>query len=180
MNASLEAWREVVGYEGLYEVSNLGNVKSVDRTVTDRRGSKKKLHGKILCKMVSKKGYNRVQLWKNGAGRYRFVSHLVAEAFIGKREHGLIVLHGVNGSLDDSLKNLSYGSYKENSLDKLRDGTMPMGETHWKSKLTEEQVRLIILMAKLGWHKKKIGELLNITYQNVHAVVTGKTWKHII
>ena len=180
MEESLELWRPVAGYEGWYEVSSKGRVRSLDR-IGKGQGSQARFYkGRILAQRKNQKGYLFVELWKNAERSRPQVAHIVARAFIGERPEGLLVLHGPNGKLDNSVLNLSYGTHKENNLDRLRDGTMPLGETHFKAKLTEDDIRIIFALDFLGWHKKNIAKLFNTTYQNIHVILIGNTWKHVI
>jgi len=109
-----EEWRPVVGYEGLYEVSDQGRVKSLPRT-TGRRSPEYVLTPKLHD---SKKLYLDVHL-RDAAGRphTRKVHHLVAEAFIGPRPPGQIVRHGLGGPSDNRLANLRYGTQAQNRAD---------------------------------------------------------------
>lgn len=119
----MEKWRDVIDYEGFYEVSNLGRVRSVDRMVKHKTGSMRKWKGKILAQPpVSQKGYPGLKLSKEGVKRTRYVHHLVAEAWLGPCPKGQQVRHGPNG-LDNSIENLSYGTKSEDGFDKRRDGT---------------------------------------------------------
>lgn len=79
-----EIWKDVVGYEGLYEVSNLGRVRSLDRETEDTLGRKRKWKGQILNPTISNngKGYLRVRLSEDGKRTDFRVHRLVAEAFI--------------------------------------------------------------------------------------------------
>lgn len=76
-----EEWRDIKDYEG-YQVSNKGNVKSLDRIVNSCYNSKQIRKGKILKLWPDKKGYLRVSLSKNGKDKLFFVHRLVAEAFL--------------------------------------------------------------------------------------------------
>ena len=111
-----EIWKDVVGYSGIYEDSNLGRVRSLDRL--DTAGRKRK--GRILKQTLS--NYLRVILC-NGKKKTRLVHQLVCETFIGPRPEGKEVCHGPSGKLDNSLTNLRYGTHSENALDRNRDGT---------------------------------------------------------
>ena len=73
----MEEWRDIPGYESFYQVSNLGNVRSLDRFIINRI-----VKGKILSKGLSKFGYYCVVLSKNNVQISRSVHRLVAEAFI--------------------------------------------------------------------------------------------------
>lgn len=180
MTTNLEVWRPIANYEGFYEVSSFGRVRSLDREIICGDGRRRKIKGKITRQSLKNKRYYCVHLQKDNKEVVALISHLVAEAFIGSRPEGMFVLHGENGSFDNSVQNLRYGTPTENNWDRLRDGTLPMGEVHGMSKLTEDSVRLIFYFYELGWHKKSIAKLFKITYQNVHAIISGKTWKHII
>lgn len=120
----VEQWKDVIGYEGYYQVSNLGRVRSVDRVVRGRQNSTKKLKGRILQSLpINGYGYLIVNLYKNGTKRTDRVHQLVARAWIGPCPNGQQVRHGPNGKLDNSVFNLCYGTRSEDGLDKRRDGT---------------------------------------------------------
>ena len=84
-----EVWKDVVGYEGLYEVSNLGRVRSLDRITEDTVGRKRKWKGQVLNPINSKggNGYLRVRLSEDGKKIDYTVHRLVAEAFIPNPEN---------------------------------------------------------------------------------------------
>ena len=111
-----EIWRPVVGYEGAYEVSSHGRVKSLSRTTT--RG------GILSLKIAHKRGgYPIAALVMNGKQITRSVHSLVAESFIGERRPGMDVRHLDGNPLNARLENLAYGSRSENNFDAVRHGT---------------------------------------------------------
>jgi NUMOD4 motif/HNH endonuclease len=118
-DATHETWRPVAGYEGLYEVSDLGRVRSLRRpTASGMRG------GKILKPIVySKYGHVRVGLHVNGRNTLRQVHQLVAEAFIGECPDGMEPRHGDGNAANNAAVNLSYGTKSDNCLDSVRHGT---------------------------------------------------------
>ncbi len=120
-----ETWKDVVGYEGLYQVSNNGHVRSLDRVVVRTVKGDMKLKGRILKPGASLSGHLTVALCKNGTQKTHYVHRLVTRAFISPCPEGLEVRHGVGGILDNTLKNLCYGTRSENMLDMERDGTGP-------------------------------------------------------
>jgi hypothetical protein len=140
MPSNVERWLPVVGWEGLYEVSDQGRVKSLDRVVMQANGKTRSLRGKVLKAGVNSEGYLVVRPSRAPRVKTLKVAAIVAAAFIGPRPAGLVILHGEGGKLDNSLSNLSYGTCKENEADKLRDGTHNRGERHACAKLTREQV----------------------------------------
>ena len=113
-------WKDIAGYEGLYQVSDCGGVRSLDRVAYDG----KRLKGRTLALARGDKyGYLSVCLCNHGKQRKLYVHRLVAAAFIGHCPDGQEVRHGPNGPLDNSVGNLLYGTRSENHLDKRRDGT---------------------------------------------------------
>lgn len=108
---SMEIWKEIKGYEGLYEVSNLGNVRSIDRIVPPG----KKLKGIERKQYLNKKnGYLYVNLSRNGKGKTCPVHRLVGEAFIEKAEGKNTINHINENKLDNRATNLEWLSLMEN------------------------------------------------------------------
>lgn len=112
-----EIWKDIEDYEGLYQVSNLGRVRSFHR----HKGWKP---GGVLKEYFGNTGYIEVTLWKNGKKKTYQTHFLVARAFLS-HHHGdkLDTLHGPNGKKDNSIGNLSLGTRKDNMNDQKRDGT---------------------------------------------------------
>ena len=115
----MEVWKDVVGYEGYYQVSDQGRVRSLDRVSFGRNMSGRGLRPAP----TSKYGHLSVSLSREGIRKTSLVHQLVAVAFIGPCPPGLEVLHGPSGVGDNSAGNLSYGTTKQNTLDRCRDGT---------------------------------------------------------
>jgi hypothetical protein len=114
-----ETWRPVPGYEGLYEVSDLGRVRSLRRMT--RRGWR---GGKILKPTPRDRyGHTVVGLSANGIKTVRQVHQIVAEAFIGPPPGGMEACHGDGNGGNNALANLRYGTRRENILDEVRHGT---------------------------------------------------------
>jgi len=111
-----EIWKDVPNYEGYYQASNIGRVRSLDRTVVDSRGVKRLYKGRIIKGSVDK-GYRKTTLVKDNVGRtYRF-SQLVAMAFLDHKPngHALVVDH-INGvKTDDRVENLRIVSHRANT-----------------------------------------------------------------
>lgn len=114
-----ERWRPIPGFEGSYEASDLGRVRSLDR-ITDRG---RRWRGKTLTPAVMKNGYRTVNLWKDGAQRTWLVHRLVLMAFVGKAPEGTEALHHDSDKSNNRISNLSWGTHSENEFDKVRHGT---------------------------------------------------------
>ncbi len=119
----MERWRDVVGYEGVYQVSDLGRVRSVNRVVRGALRGPKKLKGRVIRLNPDRYGHLKVQLCKEGVGTTVHVHRLVLAAWVGPCPEGEEVRHGPAGVADNSVGNLCYGTRSENNLDKRRDGT---------------------------------------------------------
>lgn len=177
-----EEWRPIAGFEGLYEVSNLGRVRSLDRTIraVSRTGTpfERTFKGVILraCENKKRHGYRQVNLHANGSQTQRRVCVLVAGAFIGPRPEGYVTMH-LNGIVtDDRASNLKYGTPKENTADMVRHGTKLFGEKCPQSRLTEADARYI----KYGGERPEVlAERYGIHPGHVNNIRRGVRWKHV-
>lgn len=121
---TIERWKPVKGYEGIYEVSDHGRVRSVDRTVNYSDGRVHRYKGKVLSAGLSKRGgYPLVSLYTQGKNQSHYVHSLVAETFIGPRLEGTEVCHSDGNPTNNHVGNLRYGTSSDNELDKVRHGT---------------------------------------------------------
>ena len=105
-----EIWKDVAGYEGFYQVSNKGNVRSVERKDSIGR----KCGGRILKPINNRRGYLRVILWKNGKYKTNFIHRLVAEAFVPNPDNLPQVNHLDEVKTNNELSNLEWCDSKHN------------------------------------------------------------------
>lgn len=116
-----EVWLPVVGYEGCYEVSSLGNVRSLPRLVTCRNGQSKTVRGRALRPHIGQHvPYRTVRLCKGNRHSTQRIYRLVAEAFIGPLPAGMHTCHNNSDSTDDRAANLRYDTPRENARDVVR------------------------------------------------------------
>lgn len=121
-----ELWREIPGFEGQYEVSDRGGIRSLDRVVTTRRGPRRH-RGGVLSPGQNTQGYFHVRI----GSKTRTVHQLVLAAFVGPKPPGMLTRH-LNGiNTDNRLENLVYGTYSENGKDTSLHGSDPQAnKTH--------------------------------------------------
>lgn len=118
-----EQWRDVVGYEGFYQVSDLGRVRSVDRVVKHNLGGPKKLIGRILQSSPNSVSVHlKVKLCKGGVQTNKHVHRIVLEAWVGPCPDGKEGCHGRGGPTDNSVGNLRWDTHQNNVLDMYKDG----------------------------------------------------------
>ena len=109
-----EIWKPAKGYEGLYEVSNLGRVKSLARTCKGRGNGRKPIRERILCLEVSNNGYIRVRLSMDRHTKHCLVHRLVAEAFTPNPNNLPQVNHKNEDRADNRAENLEWCTGKYN------------------------------------------------------------------
>lgn len=170
-----ERWLPVVGYEGLYEVSDLGRVRSLDRNVTTRNGVRR-YKGKILA-MTPVNGYPSVALSLVGKQDTRPVHQLVLEAFAGPRPAGQEGRHLNDVPADCRWpENLAWGTKKENFADRLVNGKGNRGERHGVAVTNRETVAVVRARVAAGERQSDVAAQTGLTRANVWAIVHGKSW----
>lgn len=179
---TVEAWKPVVGWEGFYEVSDHGRVRSLDRTIYRERNGRcdPVIYKGRMIKPHLMKLHLHLTLCSLGV-QYTFLVHiLVLEAFVGQRPDGLICCHYDGDGTNNHIGNLRWDTYKANSADSIRHGTYSCGEKHGQAKLTEQQVKKI----RYEYSTKKIKQVRLATKYGVSPsyiwhIVNRLTWKHI-
>jgi hypothetical protein len=179
MDQSLEQWKPVVGYEGLYSVSDKGNVRSETRIVPHSRCGIMFCQSKLRKLNCDGNGYLQLTLNKNGVMRMFKVHNLVAAAFLGEAPKGAIICHGPGGRKDNSAANLSYGTYsKNNGEDRVRDGTDTRGSKHGCARLSQDQAMEVYKLRGVE-SGASLAKRFGIAESTVSAIQLGKLWKHI-
>jgi hypothetical protein len=169
-----EVWRPVPDWEGLYEASSLGNVRSLPRQRNGRTYA-----GRLLKPTLNPR-YLVVGISDATTGRRKStpVHVLVAAAFLGPRPKGVVVRHGPGGHLDNSIANLSYGTQQENIYDKHRDGTRQLGERCGRAKLTSSQVMKIRTLAS-SVPLRSLARQFQVSQRTIQWIVRRRTWAHL-
>jgi hypothetical protein len=166
----IEAWLPVVGFEGFYEVSNLGSVRSVVRVDTNgvpRGGHSMKTH-------IGATGYTSVKLCKNGHHKLKKVHHLVLDAFVGERPSGTECCHSDDVRANPRLDNLRWDTRKAN----CEERKTACGERNGGGgKLKESQVVEIKTRIANGERLVDIAKLYGVSAPMIGAIKKGRAWR---
>ena len=111
-----EIWKDIEGYEGKYQVSNLGRVRSLDRVVEKRDGTTQFIHGTIIKPHNKVNGYKVVNLWRQKNSIHMYVHRLVAIAFIPNPGNLQEVNHKDEDKTNNHVDNLEWCSHRYNSM----------------------------------------------------------------
>lgn len=169
----IEEWRPVVGYEGIYEVSDQGRVRRLHhcRGVPPWR---------ILSLQCDRQGYLSAYLYRRGEKRRIVLVHrLVAESFIGACPGGLEVNHKNGQKGDNRPVNLEYVTHHENVRHAVEAGLVMRGERVNTAKLTEETVRALRERYRRGVRgcgAVALAREFGVGKSTVACVVTGQSW----
>lgn len=182
-----EIWKEVKGYEGLYEVSNLGRVKSLSRLQKHRTGTtfmKNERIVKITPAIPQKKStfscYHQVRLEKDDHQVQRFVHRLIASAFIDNPLHKPEVNHKNGIKTDNRIENLEWVTRSENVKHSFAIGLQSnKGVKHPLHKLTENEVLEIRQRYANGESSWQIYKSMDMSYTNIKDIIAKRTWAHL-
>lgn len=157
-SGEIEVWKNIPGYRGLYQVSNLGRIRKMDART------------KYLAPYETHKGYLAVGLWEHGHKTWCFVHRLVMLAFVGPSDLG--VNHKDGDKTNNRLANLEYATPKENALHATRMGLLA-------TKLTPKDVREIRRRAAAGEPTAAIAERFDICKRHVRKIARRGCWQHV-
>lgn len=169
----MEIWRQIVDFPD-YSVSDHGRVR---RDVAIPRARKPG----ILKACPKNKGHLKLNLYRDGLGpTTQHVHILVCRAFHGdapspKHE----VAHWDGDPANNCAGNLRWATSKENNEDQRRHGRLMLGDWHYLTHLTDDDIRLIRRRAATGDRQRKIAHDFKICQANVSMIVTRRTWAHI-
>jgi hypothetical protein len=144
-----EIWKDIDGYEGFYQVSNLGRVKSLERKVPLKNG-KLRTYRERIKSQEEEKGYMRVNLYKNGKLKKFLVHRLVATAFHGPNDESMEVNHINGDTKDNRAENLEWVTTKENAhhkstvLNRKPRGVYRTGISTWRAEIVFNQKHKVI------------------------------------
>ena len=185
MATDVEVWKDVIGYEGYYQVSSLGRIKSVERLVLykeDYSGpAYKRVRERMLKLTEHQSGHLYVNLCKNSIVTRFFVHTLVLTAFVGKRPKGLECRHYPDRDPgNNKIQNLQWSDHFTNLSDREEQGTALLGSKSPMSKLTEDQATEIRKRyAAGGISQQSLGNEYGVGQATLSVLINKKTWKSV-
>lgn len=167
-NLSSEIWKSVKDFEGLYEVSNLGRIRSIGYGEI-----------KILKGRDDGAGYLKVALFKDKKRHEAKVHRLVCNAFIKNRDNRPFVNHKNLIRNDNRLENLEWCTHSENIKHAYNMGSLSgmKGSKHKLAKLTNEKILEIRNIKNMS--NAKISKIYNVSSTTIRNIINNKTWNHI-
>lgn len=176
-----EIFESIKGYEGMYEISNFGRVKSLQKTT--KFGLRFKTYPeKILLPQNNNNGYLKVIL----GGKNKYIHRLVAEAFIPNPENKPQVNHKDGNKKNNHVDNLEWATSKEDSDHKHSMGLVDYsklsrkGITNGNSKLTNEDVKRIreVYLAR-KYSRRKLAKEYSVSVNTIDKILDRTLWKHL-
>lgn len=128
----------------------------------------------LLSPAPNGEGYRTVSLRKNNRGRSCYVSHLVAQAFLGPRPKNKVVAHSNDNKTDDSVKNIAYKTHAENMADKIKNGRQRHGSK--TAKLHERDIPVIRDKLARGLSQSAIAREYEVTPATIRDIAHERTW----
>jgi hypothetical protein len=177
----MEIWKDVVGYEGLYQVSNLGRIKSLEKKRIGLKDQKIRTYKELILKQkMNIYGYFEVSLYSNNVSKH-FKSHrIICEAFLPNLENKRQVNHKNGIKSDNRLENLEWATSSENTKHSFDNGFQKpaSGEKNGHSILTEKDV-LMIRSGELKMTQRQMALFFNVKPSTINCIIKRRNWKHI-
>ncbi len=181
-----EIWKDIEGYEGLYQVSNLGRVKSLERLVTPRPGVAYTRPEQIIKHNYGSKikGYPNLNLCRDGRVVNALIHRLVAQAFIPNPDNKRCINHIDGDKNNFKISNIEWVTHSENTKHAFRTGLQKQnhvfGTGHGMSKMNGLYVQVIreTYASNMG-SQRSIAEYFKVAQATIRNIIIRKTWSHI-
>lgn len=181
-NIEGEIWKDIIGFEGYYQVSNMGRIKSLAKIVKHSNPKLKCSRKERILKQNKVIGYLSVCFSKNGVATKPFLVHrIVGEHFIDNPYNKPCINHKNGIRHDNRATELEWCTHSENSQHAIDTGLhkVMIGEDVNGVKLSEGDVFEIRRMVEIGLTQKEIGLVFNVNASTISDIKTKTTWRHI-
>lgn len=176
-----EIWKDITGYEGYYQISNFGRVKSLSRKIISEQYPKyyRNTEERILKQSIGKRGYFTVTLKKDGIGSTKTVHRLIALEFIPNPNNFREINHINCDKLDNDIINLEWVSPKENTQRAWKNGRCSKSPKSGKDKYDVSFVLKIKEFINKGYKNKDIAEIFSVKPGWVSSIRNGYIWSSL-
>ena len=172
----MTTWKDHPDYDGAYQVSDDGRVRSVTRLVNCPNG-KRSSPGKELSQASRGDGRRFVNLWCGNKQKSARVHRLVLETFVGPCPEGMESRHLDGDASKNHISNLRWGTHRENEADKITHDRVSCGERQGSSKLTEGDVHWIRHFTEHGLATQAhLAKVFGVCQPQISRIHTGKEW----
>jgi hypothetical protein len=175
-----EIWKDVVGFKGIYKVSSLGRLKSLERIVVRKNDVRLRINEKIILGS-DHHGYLYTTLRKKDCRVQKFIHVIVAEAFIGVKPEGKEVCHFDGNRKNNCVNNLRYGTRSDNVRDAIAHAThytpfRKKGSERSQAKINEEIAKLIKNSADSSY---VLAKRFNVSRSLISNIKRNRAWTHV-
>ena len=164
----MEQWKDIIGWEGYYQVSDLGNIKSLKRKGVTNYGERD-YAGSCVNPIKCKSGYIAVNLTKQGFRQQKHIHVAVLEAFIGERPYKYDACHNNGIRSDCRLENLRWDTRKNNHADKKKHGTTQRNVKKITKEIADKIKQLTIPISD-------IATMYGISNTQIWRIKTDRSW----
>lgn len=175
-----EIWKPIIGYEGLYEVSNTGIIRSLDRVISTHKGHLIFKKGQQLSYDTTNAGYYRVCLSKNCQTQRFSVHRIVAAHFVGTLCGSLVINHLDGNKTNNHYTNLEICTAQQNAIHACDINLIKCGEQSYKAKLKASDIEYIRFLRNVsGFPLTLLGNYFGVSAGTISAVARYKSWKRV-
>jgi hypothetical protein len=171
-----EEWRDIPGWEGMYQASSLGRIRSIDRHVISKDNRVVHHKERVLRQNRAIKNYLVVSLSRDNKWVSQKVNRLVAMSFLGTPQVGSHARHIDGNNQNNRVTNIEWGTVTDNNRDKRRHGKNRPGETNPSAKLKNCEAALIKRLIARGLSDAKIAHMFLVTYQLIGRIRKKIIW----
>lgn len=178
-----EVWKDIPDYEGYYQVSNMGRVRSLDRHYYDKNGIKYRKTGRILTIRQNPKGYSIVFLFKNDNRQCKTLHSIVMRTFVGDRPSPDSQINHIDcNKQNNCVSNLEYCTGKENVQHAVKNNLLrsSKGSANNLAKLNEDDVLVILERLMKNESTFSIGESYGVKRGAIRDIANGRTFTNVV